>query len=60
MKGLGEVRFILGMEIDHDKNAKALMIKQTRYNDDVVKRFNLQNAKSVKNPCASDNYKKTR
>ena len=36
MKELGKVRFILGMKIDHDKNA-TLMIKQTRYIDDVVK-----------------------
>ena len=54
MKELGEVRFILGMEIDHEKNAKTLMIKQTRYIDQVVKRFNQQNAKSVENPCASN------
>ncbi|CAH0481276.1 unnamed protein product [Peronospora belbahrii] len=54
MKLLGEVRFILGMEIDHDKNVKTLMIKQTRYIDDVVKRFNEQNATSVEYPCAFD------
>ena len=54
MKELGKVRFILGMEIDPDKIAKTLMIKQTRHIDDVVKRFNQQNAKAVENPCASD------
>ena len=26
MKELGEVKFILGMEIDHDRNSKTLMI----------------------------------
>lgn len=54
MKELGEAKFILGMEIDHNKNAGTLMIKQTRYIDDVVERFNQQNAKVVENPCASN------
>ena len=47
MKELGAAKFILGMEINHDINAGALMIRQTRYIDDVVKRFNQQNAKMV-------------
>ncbi|POM59841.1 polyprotein [Phytophthora palmivora] len=40
MKELGEAKFILGMEIDHDYSSKTLMIKQTRYIDDVAERFN--------------------
>ncbi|OWZ24413.1 polyprotein [Phytophthora megakarya] len=51
MKELGEANFILGMEIDHDHSAKALMIKQARYMDDVVTRSNQQDAKMVVNPC---------
>ncbi|KAJ8575963.1 hypothetical protein ON010_g3254 [Phytophthora cinnamomi] len=47
--GYGEVH--LGLEIDHDKTAGTLMIKQTRYIDDVVERFGQQNAKSANNPC---------
>ncbi|GMF37248.1 unnamed protein product [Phytophthora fragariaefolia] len=38
MKELGPAKFILGMEIDHDQNAGTLMIKQTRYIDDVAER----------------------
>uniref|UniRef100_H3H572 Polyprotein n=2 Tax=Phytophthora ramorum TaxID=164328 RepID=H3H572_PHYRM len=53
MKELGEVKFILGMEIDHDRTASTLMIKQTRYIDDVTSRFNQQDAKAVVNPCES-------
>ncbi|GMF61966.1 unnamed protein product [Phytophthora fragariaefolia] len=53
MKELGETKFILGMEIDHDRTAGTLMIKQTRYIDDVTNRFNQQNAKAVVNPCES-------
>ncbi|OWZ14304.1 hypothetical protein PHMEG_00012238 [Phytophthora megakarya] len=50
-KELGEAKFILGMGIDHDHSANTLMIKQTRYIDDVVTRFNQQDAKRVVNPC---------
>ncbi|OWZ17077.1 hypothetical protein PHMEG_0009024 [Phytophthora megakarya] len=39
MKELGEAKFILEMEIDHDHSATTLMIKHTRYIDDVVTRF---------------------
>ncbi|CAI5723456.1 unnamed protein product [Peronospora farinosa] len=53
MKELGEVKFILGMEIDHDRNDSTLMIRQTRYIDDVVCRFNQDEAKAVVNPCES-------
>lgn len=38
MKELGKAKFILGMEIDHDRNGSTLMIRQTRYIDDVVSR----------------------
>ncbi|KAE9212782.1 hypothetical protein PF004_g15533 [Phytophthora fragariae] len=51
MKELGEAKFILGMEIDHDRTTGTLMVKQTRYVDDVVNRFNQQDAKAVVNPC---------
>ncbi|POM72303.1 Integrase catalytic core protein, partial [Phytophthora palmivora] len=53
MKELGAAKFILGMEIDHNLEAGTLMIKQTRYIDDVTERFGQQNAKPVDNPCAS-------
>ncbi|OWZ19017.1 LOW QUALITY PROTEIN: Integrase, catalytic core protein [Phytophthora megakarya] len=54
MKELGTAKFILGMEIDHNKNDGALMIKQTRYIDDVVERFGQLNSKATDNPCASN------
>lgn len=53
MKELGPVKFILGMEIDHDMAAGTLMIKQTRYIDDVAERFGQENAKPVENPCTT-------
>ncbi|OWZ03765.1 polyprotein [Phytophthora megakarya] len=51
MKELGEVKFTLGMEIDHDYSAKTLAIRQMRYIDDVVNRFNQKDPKVVANPC---------
>ena len=39
MKELGKAEFTPGMEIDHNRAARTLIIKQTRYIDDVVKRF---------------------
>ncbi|POM81299.1 Hypothetical protein PHPALM_754 [Phytophthora palmivora] len=54
MKELGTTKFILGMEIDHDRNASTLMIKLTRYIDDVTERFGQKDAKPVDNPCSSD------
>ncbi|CEG45015.1 retrotransposon ty1-copia subclass [Plasmopara halstedii] len=53
MKELGEAKIILGMEIDHQRSAILLTIKQTRYIDDVVERFTQQDAKAVENPCES-------
>ncbi|GMG18297.1 unnamed protein product [Phytophthora fragariaefolia] len=53
VKELGTVKFILVMEIDHDQDAGTLMIKQTRYIDDVVEQYGQQAAKPVDNPCTS-------
>ena len=53
MKELGEVKSILGMEIDHDRMTGTLMISQTRNIDDVVNRFNQQDVKAVVKPCES-------
>ncbi|CEG46639.1 retrotransposon ty1-copia subclass [Plasmopara halstedii] len=47
MKELGKAKSILGMEIDHQRSANSLTIKQTRYIDDVVERLNQQDAKAV-------------
>ncbi|POM75385.1 Integrase catalytic core protein [Phytophthora palmivora] len=54
VKELGTTKFILGMEIDHDRNASTLMIKLTRYIDDVAERFGQKDAKPVDNPCSSN------
>ncbi|POM60749.1 polyprotein [Phytophthora palmivora] len=53
VKGLGEAKFIIGMEINHDYSLNTVTIKQTRYIDDVVEMFNQKNANMVVNPCES-------
>lgn len=53
MGELGEAKFILEMEINHDRTGKTLIIKQTRYINDVVERFYQQSSKAVENPCES-------
>ena len=52
IKELGKAEFNLGMEINHDRSSRILMIKKTRCIDDVVKKFGQKDAKSVDNPCA--------
>ena len=52
-KELGKVKFFLKMEMDHDLHCSKLMIRQTRYIDDVVSRLNQQDAKAVDNPFES-------
>ncbi|OWZ11723.1 polyprotein [Phytophthora megakarya] len=51
MKELGAAKFILGMGIDHDKEVGTLMIKPTRYIDDVAEQFGQRDAKRVDKPC---------
>ena len=40
------------MEINHDRSVRTLMIKPTRYIDDVIKKFSQKDAKSVDNAFA--------
>ncbi|POM69237.1 Hypothetical protein PHPALM_14496 [Phytophthora palmivora] len=44
---------IQDVKLDQDYPSKTLMIKQTRYIDDVVELFNQKDAKIVVNPCES-------
>ncbi|KAE8982423.1 hypothetical protein PR001_g23731 [Phytophthora rubi] len=46
--------FELIAEIDHDCTSDTLMIKQTRFIDDAMNRFNQQYANAVVDPCESD------
>ena len=46
----GTSKFIQGIEVKHDFKAGLLTIKQTRYINDMVQRFNPQSAKAKVNP----------
>ena len=50
MKDLGPTHFILGMEIKRDRSSKKLWLSQQKYIEGILKRFNMQDCKSVKVP----------
>ncbi|XP_064464348.1 uncharacterized protein LOC135375604 [Ornithodoros turicata] len=47
---MGEPTYILGIQVQHDKERRTLTISQTRYIDEILKRFNMEDCKSVKTP----------
>lgn len=53
MKDLGSTKKILGMEIRGDKNEGKLWVSWKKYLENVIKRFNKINAKSVSTPLAA-------
>lgn len=52
MKDLGPAKKILGMEIKRDRKAKKLWLSQKKYIEQILKRFNMNNAKPVGTPFA--------
>lgn len=53
MKDLGPARRILGMDIFRDRNAGSLVLSQERYLNQVLKTFNMEEAKEVQTPIGS-------
>jgi len=53
MKDLGAAKQILGMRITRDRKNCKLTLSQSKYIENVLKRFNMQNAKLVSIPLAS-------
>ena len=53
MKDLGSAQQILGMRITRDRKLKKLWLSQEKYVEQVLKRFNMGNAKPVSVPLAS-------
>ena len=47
MKDKGDLKYFLGLEIDYDRKKGVLKIKQERYLEEILKRYNLENC----NPC---------
>ena len=46
----GELKYILGVEIERNRNTKTIQINQTKYIKNIVKRFNMENSNSVNIP----------
>ena len=53
MKDLGNVSFLLGMEVVRHRNARTLELKQTAYIRQVLQRFGMENCKPVSTPAES-------
>ncbi|OMO51796.1 Reverse transcriptase, RNA-dependent DNA polymerase [Corchorus capsularis] len=53
MKDLGPAKQILGMDIIRDRKAGKLWLSQEKYVERILKRFNMQDAKSVSTPLAN-------
>jgi Reverse transcriptase (RNA-dependent DNA polymerase) len=50
MKDLGEIHWLLNLKIEHNWNAKTIVISQAAYIDHIINRVNLQDAKSCVTP----------
>ena len=46
----GEVHYILGMSVKRDRKSRTLSISQPKYLEGILKRFNMENCKSVSKP----------
>ena len=53
VKDLGDVRFLLGIEVIRDRQTGHIRLSQQTYIDQLVSRFNLQGAKSASTPLSS-------
>jgi hypothetical protein len=50
MKDISATNFILGMEIKRDRETRNICLKQMKYIETILKRFNMQDCKPVKVP----------
>ena len=53
VKDLGEVKFLLGIEVIRDREASTIELSQRGYIDQLLKRFNLQGVKPATTPLSS-------
>jgi len=53
VKDLGEVKFLLGIEIIRDRKSGSINLSQQAYINQLLKRFNLQNVNPVTTPLSS-------
>lgn len=50
MKDIGPLTFVLGVQLLRDRETHTLVLHQTKYIDETLRRFNLQDAKPVSTP----------
>jgi transposase InsO family protein len=50
MKDLGEAHYILGIEVCRNRQEKSIRISQSKYIDDILRRFNMTDSLSVSTP----------
>jgi hypothetical protein len=53
VKDLGEVKFLLGIEVIRDRKSGSINLSQQAYIGQLLKRFNLQDVKPVMTPLSS-------
>jgi hypothetical protein len=54
MKDLGDLKYCLGMEITRDSTSGNITLSQTKYIDDICRRFRVSSCKPVNTPMQSD------
>jgi hypothetical protein len=60
MKDLGELHFILGLQVTRDRAKRSLSLCQTQYIDSILTRFNMQDCKPAKYPLRAKTILKPR
>jgi hypothetical protein len=58
MKDLGELKWILGMEVRRDRKKRTIEIVQTAYFDQMLKRFGMEDCKPASVPMVDSNLPK--
>ena len=56
MKDIGEVSFVLGIEIHRDREKGVLGLSQKAYLEKILKKYSMQNCKSSPPPIVGDRY----
>lgn len=57
LKDLGEPKYILGIEVHHDKKTRTLTLSQRKQIDDLLKDFHMEDCKPVKTPMEISQWK---
>jgi hypothetical protein len=50
MEDMGELSYILGLEVQRNRNKRKLTLSQGRYIDDIIRRFKLDNTPGISTP----------